>query len=312
VSSMAKSRTRHTIALCSNAQTDYNRKHYRGDGKESVSLMNLRKRTGLAIAAALALLSAAPVFASLSQGYATTSAVATGSLVALDAKSSGSVVIADLNNAARLFGVVVAPSSASISLTDSSAGTGQVQVATTGTAQVLVTNAGGDIHSGDYISISQVAGVGQKAGSTSTRVIGTALADFTGSGDGVTKRTIDDGTGKKEVAIGQIPVGIYVSSYTATDGKQSYVVPNWLQNLTNTLAGKAVSPVRIIIAGLILIVALISISVLLYSAVRNSIISIGRNPLSRNGVLKGMLTIGTIAIAMLAVTAIAMYLVISR
>jgi hypothetical protein len=272
--------------------------------------MNLLKRTGLVAAAALALLSAGPALASLSQGYATTSPVATGSLVALDPKSSGTVVVADLNNAARLFGVVVAPSSASISLSDNTAG--QVQVATTGTAQVLVTTAGGEIHTGDSIAISQVAGVGQKVGTSSTRIIGSALADFTGTGDGVTKRTIDDGTGKKEVAIGQIPVAISVSSYTATDGKQSYVVPNWLQNLTNTLAGKAVSPIRIIIAGLILIVAIISISVLLYSAVRNSIISIGRNPLSKNSVLKGMITISAIAIAMLAVTSVAMYLEISR
>jgi hypothetical protein len=205
----------------------------------------------------------------------------------------------------------VAPSSASISL--SGTGSGQVQVATSGTALVLVTNAGGDIHVGDYISISQIAGVGQKVGASSSRVIGTAGADFSGSGDGVTKRSIDDGSGKKkEVAIGQVPVVISVSSYTATDGKQSYAIPNWLQNFTNTLVGKAVSPIRIIMAGLILFVAIVSVSVLLYSAVRNSIISIGRNPLSRGGVLQGMLAIGLIAVVIMGIAAVAMYLVLSR
>ncbi len=230
--------------------------------------------------------------------------------MSLDPKSSGSVVVSDLNNVGRLFGVVVPASSASISL--SGAGDGQVQVVTTGSAPVLVTTAGGNIHVGDYITISQVAGVGQKVGESSTRVVGTAQADFDGTGDGVTKRTIDTGSAKKEVAIGQIPVVISVSAYTATDGKQSYVVPNWLQTLSNTLAGKAVSPVRIIVAGLILIVAVISISVLLYSAVRNGIISIGRNPLSKGGVLQGMLTVGAVAAIILAITAVAMYLVISR
>jgi len=272
--------------------------------------MILLKRIGLAMAAMLALFAAAPVFASLSQGFATSSPVATGSLVSLDQKSSGSVAVADLNNAARLFGVVVPPSSASISL--SGTGTGQVQVVTTGTAQVLVSTAGGDIHVGDYISVSSVAGVGQKVGASSTRVVGTAQADFNGSGDGATKRTIDDGTIKREVSIGEIPVVISVSTYTATDGLQSYVVPNWLQNLSNTLAGKAVAPVRIIIAGLILIVAMVSISVLLYSAVRNGIISIGRNPLSKNGVLQGILAAGGVAIGILSITAVAMYLVISK
>lgn len=261
-------------------------------------------------AALLALVAGAPAWASLSQGFATTTPITTGSLVSLDEKSSGSVVVADLNNAGRLFGIVVPPSSASISL--SGAGDGQVQVATSGSVQALVTTAGGDIKVGDYIAISQIAGVGQKAGSDSTRVVGTAGADFNGTGDGVTRRSIDSGGQKREVAIGQIPVIVSVSTYTATDGKQDYVIPAWLQNLSNTLAGKTVSPIRIIIAGLILIVAVISISVLLYSAVRNSIISIGRNPLSKGGVLQGMLTIGAVAIIILIIAAVAMYVVISR
>ncbi|HEX3082529.1 MAG TPA: hypothetical protein VHQ86_04710 [Candidatus Saccharimonadia bacterium] len=269
-----------------------------------------RNITKLFAAAALTLIVSVPAFASLSQGFATTSPIVTGSLVSLDEKKSGTVVVADLNNVGRLFGVVVPDSSASISL--SGTGSGQVQVVTTGTVQTLVTTTGGSIHVGDYVSVSPIAGVGQKVGASSTRVIGTAAADFDGTGDGVTKRTINDGSGNKEVAIGQIPIVVSVSSYTATDGKQSYVIPNWLQNLSNTLAGKAVSPVRIIVAGLILIVAVVSISVLLYAAVRNSIISIGRNPLSRTGVLQGLLTVGFVAVIILAITAVAMYLVISR
>jgi hypothetical protein len=273
--------------------------------------MRLLRRIGLITAAMLTLAIAAPAWASLSQGFATTTPIASGSLVSLDSKSSGSVVVADLTNTDRLFGIVVPPSSASISLSGS--GSGQVQVVTSGTADVLVSTAGGDIHVGDPITISPIAGVGQKVGPSSSRVVGTAQTDFNGSGDGVTKRTIEDSSGaKKEVSIGQIPVVVAVSTYTSTDGKQTYVIPNWLQNLSNTLAGKAVSPIRIIVAGLILIVSLISVTVLLYAAVRNSIISIGRNPLSRKSVLGGMLQIVAIAMAILAVTAVAMYLVISR
>jgi len=272
--------------------------------------MRLSHKLGLIIGAVLALAAAGPAWASLSQGFATTSAIATGSLVSLDAKSSGTVVVADLTNVGRLFGVVVPPSSASISL--SGTGSGQVQVVTSGTADVLVTNAGGTIHVGDYITVSSIAGVGQKVGASSTRIIGTAQADFDGTGDGVTKRTINDGSGNHEVAIGQIPVVIAVSSYTSTDGKQPYVVPTWLQNLTNTLAGKAVSPIRIIVASLILIIALVCITVVLYAAVRNSIISIGRNPLSRTSVLRGLFEVVLIAAGILTVAAVSMYLVITR
>ena len=218
--------------------------------------------------------------------------------------------MADSTNVGRLFGVVVPPASASISLSGGS--NGQVQVTTSGTAGVLVSTAGGDIKVGDYITVSPIAGVGQKTGGTTSRVVGTAQADFDGRGEGVTKRSISVGEAKKEVAIGQIPVQIAVSTYTATDGKQSYVIPNWLQNLSNTLAGRSVSPLRIIIAAIILLVALTSTTVLLYAAVRNSIISIGRNPLSRSSILRGLLQVSAIAVAILLLAAGAMYLVIAR
>jgi hypothetical protein len=266
-------------------------------------------RIGAALAVCLLL--AAPVSASLSQAYATTTPIAVGSLVSLDAKSTGSVVVADLNNTGRLFGVVVTPSSASISLGGGTSG--QVQVATNGNANVLVTTAGGPIKVGDPIAVSPIAGVGQKAGAR-VRIIGTAQADFDGSGDIVTKRTIEDGSGKREVAIGQIPVVVAVATSTKEDGTDttSSMIPSWAQGLTNTLAGKNVSPVRVIIAALILIVSLITVAVLLYAAVRNSIISIGRNPLSRKSVLAGLLQVIVIAIVILAVAAVAMYLVITR
>ncbi len=246
--------------------------------------------------------------ASLSQGFATTTPVAVGSLVALDAKATGNVVVADINNSERLFGVAVSPSSADISLGSGNAG--QVQVATTGTATVFVSTTTGAIHVGDYISVSPIAGVGQKAVGKS-RVIGTSQVDFDGSGANVTRRTIDTGSGKKEVAIGQIPVVISVTTYTTSDG-QSFTVPTWLQNFSNVLAGKPVTPIRIIIAAIILIISMISVTVLLYAAVRNSIISIGRNPLSRGSVYKGMFQVLLIALLILGVGVGAMYLVITR
>lgn len=273
--------------------------------------MKQLKMLGLLAGLMSALVLPTAALASLSQGYTTKEAIATGSLVSLDEKTSGQVVVSDLNNVGRLFGVVVPPSSASISLSGGSTDN-QVQVATSGTVNVLVTNAAGAIHLGDYLTISSISGVGQKVGASSTRVIGTAQADFDGAGDGTTKRTINDGSGSKEVAIGQIPVVVAISAYTSTEGKQPYVVPNWLQNLSNTLAGKAVSPVRIIIAGAILLIALVCITVLLYAAVRNSIISIGRNPLSRNSVLRGLLEVMAIVVGILIATSVAVYLVIAR
>lgn len=265
---------------------------------------------GTAVAVLGLMVCSPAALASLSQGYATTTPIAAGSLVSLDSKSPGSVQVADLTNSERLFGVAVTPASASVSLGGSSSG--QVQVVTTGSANVIVTTAGGDIHVGDSIAVSPISGVGQKA-SGKVRVVGTAQADFTASSDNVTKRTIEDSTGaKKEVAIGQIPVVIAVTTSNNNTGTQDYAIPTWLQNLSNSIAGKSVSPIRVIIAGLILLVSLVSVSVLLYSAVRNSIISIGRNPLSRSSVLKSLLQVVLVAAVILGVAAGGMYLVISR
>jgi hypothetical protein len=217
--------------------------------------------------------------------------------------------VATTANSERLFGIAVSPSASSISLGGTSS-SGQAQIATTGGASALVSTAGGDIHVGDPIMVSVVAGVGQKA-SGRVRVIGTAQADFTGSGQGVAKRTIEDAKGKREVSIGQIPVLIAVGTYNPEQGSQA-AVPTWLQNFSNALAGKQVAPLRIIIAGLILLVSLVTVTVLLYAAVRNSIISIGRNPLSRSSVLRSLLEVILIAAGIMAAAVIAMYVVIAK
>lgn len=249
--------------------------------------------------------------ASLSQGFPAKDAITSGSLVSL-ASDGTSVEAASLTNVSRLFGVAVPDSAAPISLGGSNA-TGQVQIVTSGSADVLVSTEGGTIHVGDYVTVSSISGVGEKVPAGSHRIIGTAQADFDGSGSDTAKRTISDSSGAKhEVTIGQVPVVIAISTYTNNTGNQGYQLPVWLQNFSNQLAGRSVAPVRIILASIILIVTLISITVLLYSAVRNSIISIGRNPLSRSSVLRGLLEVIGIVIVLMVVAAGAMYLVITR
>ncbi|MBW4061711.1 hypothetical protein HJC99_04040 [Candidatus Saccharibacteria bacterium] len=260
-------------------------------------------------ALALALVLPGVAMASLSQGYNSAGAIATGSLVALDQKA-GTVVAADTTTADQLFGVAVAPGSVSLSLGNTG---NQVQVVTTGSANVLVSTEGGKIAVGDVITVSSISGVGQKSPSGKHRIIGTAQADFDGTGADSTKATIKDSSGaSKEVSIGQIPVVIAVADYTTNAGGQDYQLPSWLQNFSNQVAGKTVAPIRIVVAGLILLVTLVSVTVLLYAAVRNSIISIGRNPLSRSSVLRGLLVVITIVLGLLAVATGAMYLVIAR
>jgi hypothetical protein len=269
------------------------------------------KHIGTALGAvAFAMMMPAAALANLSQGYTSSGPIATGSLVALDQKA-GTVDAADTSNSDRLFGVVVAPGSASLSL---GAGTGnQVQVVTTGSANVLVSTEGGKISIGDVIAVSSISGVGEKSPAGKHRIIGTAQTDFDGTSSGVTKRTVKDSAGvSKEISISQIPIVIAVGDYTTNAGGQDYQLPAWLQNFSNQVAGKPVAPIRIVTAGIILLITLVSVTVLLYAAVRNSIISIGRNPLSRTSVFRGLLIVVGIAMGLLAVASGAIYLVIAR
>ncbi len=72
------------------------------------------------------------------------------------------------------------------------------------------------------------------------------------------------------------------------------------------------SLLRIIIAFIIFFTTLLTVSVLLYSAIRNSIISIGRNPLSQAAVYKGLSQVFVLVLVILIVAFGSIYLVVSR
>lgn len=263
---------------------------------------------GVIIGIVIAFFSTAASATLISQGYAVTSPIPTGALVSLSTTKAGTAVIADLKNQDKLFGVAVISSSALLSI---SGGSGEVQVASSGLAPVLVSTEGGAIKRGDNLGVSTIAGVARKS-TPGSRTIGTASDDFDGSEPGSNKRTLDTNSGKKEVSVGQIPVNIGVGNYQPNGLDTGSVVPTWLQTVSNTVAGKVVSPVRAVIATTILLAAIISVSVLLYGAVRTSIISIGRNPLAKNSVFKGLAQVIVIVIVILGIASVLSYFVVSN
>lgn len=264
-------------------------------------------QSGFIIGALLALWPLTASASLISQGYAVTSPVPIGALVALSSDKSGNAEIATLKNQDRLFGVAVVPSASLISL---SAGNGEIQVATSGSATVLVSTENGAIHRGDHLAVSTIAGVAMKANPDS-RTIGTASDDFSGTGVNAEKRKLDTSSGTREVSVGQIPIDIAVGNYKPSASSNT-VVPAWLQNISNTVAGKPVSPLRAIIATTILVAAIISVSVLLYGSVRTSIISIGRNPLAKSSVFRGLTQVMVIVILIMGIASAVSYLVVAQ
>jgi len=203
----------------------------------------------------------------------------------------------------KLLGVVGAKP-----LIELSGGASGVQVVTSGLTLALVSDINGKVVNGDRVTASPIEGVGMKATSSSV-IVGIAQGDL--AHVSTEKRTITTKDGKKQtVNIGLLPVQVGVAYYTVDDGKASYVPP-FLQELANNVSGRNVSPVRVLVAALILLLLFICITVLLYSAVRSSIISIGRNPLSESAVRKSLVEVGLTVAAVLVFAILIIYLVLT-
>ncbi len=229
--------------------------------------------------------------------------IVSGALVSLKPGTANSVELSTSQNTDRILGVV-----GENSLIELSDGTGTVKVATTGEAVVLVSDINGDVKTGDKITSSPIAGVGMKA-LTSTMVIGTVQADL--SSVETEDRTIKSKNGdEKTVKIGALPIQVDKVFYQAEQDQNSYVPPA-LQEFANNLAGRPVSPVRVILSSFLIVFVFITVAVLMYSSIRSSIISIGRNPLSESAVHKSLAQVGLTVFGVLAFTVIIVYLILT-
>jgi len=242
--------------------------------------------------------------AAISQGFTTSETnVAAGALMTMKTGSTSTVELANTERVERLIGVV--GDNTLLELGDQSE---NVQVVTSGVAQVLVSNANGEVRAGDKITASPIEGVGMKA-VQSVQVIGIAQADLNSSQ--IQTRTVQAADGSQvQIKIGKIAVQVNVTFYVAPDDRSSFL-PAFLQDFANAVSGREVSPVRVMIAALILILAFVSIAVLLYSTVKSSIISIGRNPLSEKAVRKSIFQIGGTVVGILLLTLITIYLILT-
>jgi hypothetical protein len=89
-------------------------------------------------------------------------------------------------------------------------------------------------------------------------------------------------------------------------------VPSALQNIANSLAGKEVSTMPILIGVAIFTVMIVMVVSIIYSLIKSSIISVGRNPLSQSAVYRGVIQISALVLAILGVGVVSIYLVLTR
>ena len=247
----------------------------------------------------------AHAISSLSQGFTSEEDIPIGSIVSLKEKTDDSVTAASSNNVDNLIGVAV--NEANFPLTISNGQAAQVHVAVSGIAPVLVSDLAGEIKRGDHITASTISGVGMKA-ITNTKVIGIAQADA--AYDDGAKQTVKDGDSEQSVTLGQVPVQINISYYFAES--EQTIIPKAFQNIANSIAGKPVDPVPIIISAAIFVITIVIVSSIVYSMIRSSIISVGRNPLSQSAIFRGLLQLSALVIGILGVAVAAIYLILTR
>jgi hypothetical protein len=231
----------------------------------------------------------------ISRGFRSSSGnIVQGALVSGDKNNSSNVVLADTESASRLAGVVSKTSLLELS----NSGESDVQVALSGTAVVLVSDINGQVKAGDKITASPLSGVGMLA-TQDTQIVGTAQSDF--NVPSAKSQKIKDKDGKEHtVRMGYVSVQLGISYYVAPT---SQFVPPFLQNLADSIAGRPVSFIRVLLSCLLLLLAFGSIFVLIYTSVRSGIISLGRNPLAANAIQHGLIGV-VVIVALVAVLAL--------
>lgn len=248
-----------------------------------MSLFGRGQLKALAILASLCCLQASVMAAVISQGYQSQGEISAGMLVSLN--DAGKVEASTESNVNDLFGVAVEADSAAVSVT--SGNDDETQVATSGLAAALVSDINGEVKKGDAITVSPIAGVGMKVGDdVNQKIIGIAQED---PKDGVSQK-VNTSDGEREIKISRVPVQVSVSFFSAKTNPLTYI-----QQAGTTVAGKPISTTKALLAGLILLVSILSVSVLLYTAIRSSLISIGRNPLSEGAVRQELLRVLLVA-----------------
>lgn len=256
-----------------------------------------RLRLAALLGVGLALLPATGV-AFFTQTFKTTQALVAGNMVSLSAADT--VVSATSSNLPSLYGVVVAVT-----------GSNTVEVANSEIEPVLVSTENGDIQPGNPITISSVAGVGERTDQT-TRIVGYAQAFFNAKTPTAKSETVKGVNGKSVTAyFGLTPVLLGVGDYIAPPSSLAPGPKLPFQDFFDAIAGHQVLPSKVVLSLFLLLVVVVIVGVLIGVSVHSAITAIGRNPLASKRVIRGMIQVLIIVVVVMGGTMGAIYFIVS-
>lgn len=228
------------------------------------------------------------------------SALSTGAIVTGVPNKADYVRLATQDNANQLIGVID-----NYPLLSLSNGDKNIPVVLSGSTTVFVSNINGSIKSGDKITASPLSGVGMRA-TESGQVVGTATADFKEQ-QGVAKVVTDKNGATHTVHVQKLSIQVGVAYYSAPG---SSFLPPFIQDIANSIAGKPVPIIRVLISVAILLLAFAFTVVLTYSSTRSTITALGRNPLGSKQIIRGQYRSILIAAVVVSGALLATYLLL--
>lgn len=243
---------------------------------------------------------------SVTQGYGADDILQRGMIVGYDQDDASKVEAINVEQMDRLLGIVVDANDSPITLSGEQE---KVFVATVGRNSVLVSTQNGSIQPNDYVTVSSLNGIGMLATYEESDVIGRAINGFDGESGVVGTSSLTDTDGNtRDVNIGRIEIDVAIAKNPLA--KSAAVTPEWLGRIGEAIAGKSLSPARIYISAAIFLIGAFIAGAILYAGIRSSIIAIGRNPLSKKSILRGLLQVIFTSLIVFIISVIGVYLLL--
>jgi len=267
-----------------------------------------RLLSAFALGVGLSLATGSVAAQNVTQGYNSDQQLQNGMIVRLKKGDSKKVEAVKAGDAAEMLGVVVASTTAPLSISDPTVS--QTYVATFGKYAVLVSDQNGDISPGDYVAVSSVDGVGMKADGTQQIILGKALGGFK-TKDADSTLTVTDTLGnKRTLGLKRIMVDITVAHNPIYSGDIVAGVPHVLSKAAQLVTKKPVTALRIYACLGVLLLTLLVAGMIIYSGVRTGMTAVGRNPLAKKSIVRNMIAVSLMAIVIVMIGLIAVYLLL--
>ena len=244
----------------------------------------------------------------VTRGYSSDILLQKGMIVKLKDDDPNKVEPVKKENEEKIQGVVINPTDSAVLLSGEDQ---KVFVSNTGPYFVLVSTQNGPIGVGDYVTVSSISGVGMKASDSDKVVIGKAVETFDQADITKVRSTakMKDSVGNEtEVKIGTVKVDISVGRNPSQRINAS--LPVVLKQASETIAGKPVTPARVYLSFFVFLATSIIAGSMLYSAVRSTMISMGRNPLGKKAIIKSLVQVASVAVMIFIVGLFAVYLLL--